>query len=71
MSIKMKSAQDIQRMRESGLLLWQTHQVARGLVRPGATTKEIDGAWRTSFWPIQAWLFSKGVTGKVFFPAGT
>ena len=67
----MKSAQDIQRMRESGLLLWQTHQVARGLVRPGATTKEIDGAVEDFILANQALPLFKGVPGKVPFPAAT
>jgi methionyl aminopeptidase len=31
-------------MRKAGLLVWQVHQVAAGMVRPGVTTAEIDAA---------------------------
>jgi methionyl aminopeptidase len=70
-SINMKSAQDIQRMRESGLLLWQTHQVARNMIQPGVTTKEIDAAVENFILSRHALPLFKGVPGRVPFPAST
>lgn len=58
-------------MRRAGLLVWQAHQVARELVRPGATTAEIDRAIESYFAQHNAVPLFKGVQGKVPFPAVT
>jgi methionyl aminopeptidase len=58
-------------MRRAGLLVWQAHQVARPLVKPGATTAEIDQAIERFFAEHNAVPLFKGVQGKVPFPAVT
>jgi methionyl aminopeptidase len=40
----LKTDKEIALMRQAGLLVWQAHEVARELVRPGITTGEIDAA---------------------------
>ncbi len=58
-------------MRKAGLLVWQAHQVASALVRPGITTGEIDAAVEKFFVEHKAIPLFKGVPGKVPFPAVT
>jgi methionyl aminopeptidase len=40
--IQYRSQREISEMRKAGLLIWQAHQIAADMVRPGATTAEID-----------------------------
>ncbi len=42
--IQLKSEREIRLMRRSGLAVWKAHQIAREMVRPGVTTREIDAA---------------------------
>ncbi|QDT76194.1 type I methionyl aminopeptidase [Lacipirellula limnantheis] len=42
--VNLKSMREIGLMRRAGLAVWQAHQIAREMVRPGATTAEIDHA---------------------------
>lgn len=42
--ITLKSEREIRLMRKSGLAVWKAHQIAREMVKPGATTREIDAA---------------------------
>ena len=58
-------------MREAGLVVWNAHQIAAALVRPGITTAEIDAAIERYFAERQAVPLFKGVPGKVPFPAVT
>ncbi len=58
-------------MRQAGLLVWQAHQIASKLVRPGVTTGEIDAAIERFFDEKSAVPLFKGVPGKVPFPAVT
>jgi methionyl aminopeptidase len=69
--INLRSPREIALMRRSGLLVWQAHQVARELVRPGATTAEIDLAIERFFAEHNAVPLFKGVPGTVPFPAVT
>ncbi|QDV76222.1 Methionine aminopeptidase 1 [Planctomycetes bacterium K2D] len=73
--IQLKSEREIRLMRRSGLAVWKAHQIATEMVRPGATTREIDAA-------IAAYFKSRGGTplflnypnhdeGKPAFPAVT
>ncbi len=48
-SIELKSNREIGLMRKAGLAVWQAHQIAREMVRPGATTAEIDSAVEQHF----------------------
>ena len=47
--IELKSKREIGLMRKSGLAVWQAHQIASKMVRPGATTAEIDRAVEEHF----------------------
>lgn len=58
-------------MRRAGLVVWQAHQIAGRLVRPGVTTGEIDAAIERFFAEKHAVPLFKGVPGKVPFPAVT
>ena len=58
-------------MRRAGILVWQAHQIAGALVRPGGTTGEIDAAIESFFAQHHAIPLFKGVPGKVPFPAVT
>jgi methionyl aminopeptidase len=58
-------------MRKAGLLVWQAHQLAAALVRPGITTAEIDAAVEKFFLEHKAIPLFKGVPGKIPFPAVT
>ena len=40
----LRSSREISQMRKAGLLVWQAHQIAGALVRPGVTTGELDAA---------------------------
>ena len=67
----LRSAREIAQMRKAGLMVWQAHQVAAALVRPGVTTGEIDAAVEKFFVEHNAIPLFKGVPGKVPFPAVT
>lgn len=58
-------------MRKAGLTVWEAHQIAAPLVRPGVTTGEIDAAVERFYDERQAVPLFKGVPGKVPFPAVT
>jgi methionyl aminopeptidase len=58
-------------MRRAGLLVWEAHQVARSMLRPGVATSEIDAAVERYFAEHQAEPLFKGVPGPVPFPAVT
>jgi methionyl aminopeptidase len=67
-----KSPRELGLMRQAGLLVWEAHQIARRLVRPGATTGEIDAAIEAFFQQHNAKPLFKGVKGEVTpFPAVT
>jgi methionyl aminopeptidase len=67
----LRSTREIGLMRKAGLLVWQAHQIAAPLVKPGATTGEIDAAIENFFNQQGAIPLFKGVPGKVPFPAVT
>ena len=67
----LRSSREIAQMRKPGLLVWQAHQIAAALVRPGVTTGEIDAAVDKFFVDHNAIPLFKGVPGKVPFPAST
>lgn len=58
-------------MRKAGLIVWEAHQVAARLVKPGVTTGEIDAAIEAFFVKKNAEPLFKGVPGVVPFPAVT
>jgi len=67
----LRSTREIGLMRKAGLLVWQAHRIAAPLVKPGATTGEIDAAIENFFNQQGAIPLFKGVPGKVPFPAVT
>ncbi|MBS0211142.1 MAG: type I methionyl aminopeptidase [Planctomycetes bacterium] len=69
--ITLRSPREIACMRRAGLVVWEAHQIAARLVRPGATTGEIDAAIERFFAEKHAVPLFKGVPGKVPFPAVT
>lgn len=69
--LTLRSTREIGLMRKAGLLVWEAHQRAAKLVRPGVTTAEIDAAIDGLFAQRGAVPLFKGVPGKVPFPAAT
>jgi len=67
----LKTEEQIALMRRAGLLLWQAHQVAAGMVRPGVATAAIDSAVEAFLIAKSAVPLFKGVLGKMPFPAST
>lgn len=71
MRIEHKSLREIEMMRKAGLLVWEAHQLAAKMLRPGVTTGEIDAAIERFFLENNATPLFKGVPGRVPFPAVT
>jgi methionyl aminopeptidase len=69
--ITLRSHREIVLMRKAGLVVWQAHQLAAGMVKPGVTTGAIDAAIEAFFAERGAVPLFKGVPGKVPFPAVT
>jgi len=69
--MKLKSDKEIQLIRQAGLLLWETHQVAARMIETGVTTREIDQAVDNFIVSHNAEPLFKGVPGTVPFPAAT
>jgi len=67
--LTLKSSREIAAMRKAGLLVWEAHQIAASMVRPGVTTGEIDRAVEAYFAEREATPLFKGVPGKIPFPA--
>ncbi len=73
--MSIKSSEQIKRMRDAGLLLWETHTIAKSLVAAGITTKEIDAEVYAFIKSKNAFPLFKGVPSSVAgippFPAST
>jgi methionyl aminopeptidase len=69
--MNIKTSDQIKRMRESGILLWETHQVASKMIGEGITTKEIDTEVENYILKHNAIPLFKGVPGVVPYPAST
>lgn len=70
--LRMKTEKDIARMREAGLLVWQAHQLAAEMAKPGVSTGEMNEAVEEFLEKNHALPLFKGVpsaTGNVPFPA--
>lgn len=68
---QLRSAREIGLMRRAGLVVWEAHQAAARLVRPGVATAEIDQAIRGVFERHRAIPLFLGYPGKTPFPAAT
>lgn len=66
-----KTPNEIMKMRDAGLILWDVHQSAKRIVADGVTTREIDKAVEERISALGAFPLFKGVPGKVPFPACT
>ncbi|MBN2419150.1 MAG: type I methionyl aminopeptidase [Deltaproteobacteria bacterium] len=64
-----KTEKEILKMREAGLVLWDVHQTAAGLIKAGITTGEIDAAVEKRIAALGAIPLFKGVPGVVPYPA--
>jgi methionyl aminopeptidase len=73
--IHLKSPREISLMRQAGLAVWQAHQIVGKMVRPGATTWEIDRAVEEHFDNLSAVPLFKNYPNsakrKKAFPAVT
>jgi len=70
--VYMKSEQEIAEMRKAGLLVWQAHQLAAEMAKPGVSTAEMNEAVELFIEKNHALPLFKGVpsaTGNVSFPA--
>jgi methionyl aminopeptidase len=70
---ELKTPDEIRQMRAAGLLVWEAHQLAAPMVRPGVTTLEIDRTVEAFLQSRGAVSLFKGVQGQapVPFPAAT
>ena len=67
----LRSPREIRLMRKPGFLVWQAHQIAANLIKPGVTTGEIDAAVEHHFALHNAIPLFKNFPGPVPFPAVT
>lgn len=66
-----KTPEEIKQMRAAGLMLWEAHQEAAGLISPGVSTGELDAAVDSFLASKKATPLFKGVPGRVPYPAAT
>jgi methionyl aminopeptidase len=73
--VNLKSDREIGLMRQAGLCVWQAHQLVRDIVRPGATTGDIDAVISDYFARCGAeplfLNYPNQEAGKAPFPAAT
>lgn len=69
--IVLRSNREIGKMRRAGLIVWEAHQAAAQLIRPGVTTRDIDRAVEEVFTRHGAEPLFKGYPGPTPFPAVT
>ncbi|MGE3313977.1 MAG: type I methionyl aminopeptidase [Planctomycetaceae bacterium] len=69
--ITLKSDREIGLMREAGSIVAEAHRIARSLILPGVTTREIDAAIAALFRERNATPLFLNFPGKVPFPAVT
>lgn len=69
--ITLKSKREIERMRPAGQLVAEAHAIAREMIQPGVTTREIDQEIEKLFESRDAIPLFKGFPGKTPFPAVT
>ncbi|NLE37043.1 MAG: type I methionyl aminopeptidase [Pirellulaceae bacterium] len=67
----LRSPREIALLRKAGLVVWEAHQLAASMVRPGVTTASIDAAVERFFVQRGVEPLFKGVPGPVPFPAVT
>lgn len=65
----LRSPREIAKMRKAGLVVWQAHQAAARLIRPGVTTAALNAAIAEVFARHNATPLFLGYPGKTPFPA--
>ena len=65
----LRSAREIQKMRQAGLLVWEAHEAALACLRPGVTTGILDQAIAKVFEQASAEPLFLGYPGPTPFPA--
>ncbi|MGY8768638.1 MAG: type I methionyl aminopeptidase [Pirellulales bacterium] len=69
--ITLRSSREIRLMQKPGSVVWEAHQAAAKLVKPGVSTMELENAVEAVFKKHDAIPLFKGVPGKIPFPAVT
>ncbi len=73
--LQLRSQREISQMRKAGLLIWQAHQIAGSMIRPGVTSGEIDAEVEEFFRQQEVIPLFKNYpnaqSGKAPFPAVT
>lgn len=67
----LRSPREIRLMRKAGLVVWEAHQAAAKVIRPGVTTAEIDAQIEEVFRQHNAVSLFRGVPGAYPFPSVT
>lgn len=67
----LKTREQMELMRQAGLIVWEAHQAAARRIEPGVTTAEIDRVVEQVIVGHNAIPLFKGVPGVVPFPAAT
>ena len=67
----LRSPREIRLLRKAGLVVWEAHEAARQVIRPGVTTAQIDAEIEAVFKKHNALPLFKGVPGIIPFPAVT
>lgn len=66
---ELRSRREIKKMRTAGLVVWQAHQAAAQLLKPGVTTAEINRAYRDTFAQYDAEPLFLGYGAREDIPA--
>ena len=67
----LRSPREIRKMRKAGLLVWQAHQAAARILKPGVTTAELNEAFKQTFAEQGATPLFLNYGGPPAFPAET
>lgn len=68
---ELRSPREIRKMRAAGLLVWQSHQAAARILKPGVTTAELNEAYKSTFAERGATPLFLNYGGPPPFPAET
>ncbi len=66
---ELRSPREIRKMRSAGLIVWQAHQAAARLLKPGITTEAINQAYRDTFAEYDAESLFLGYGARPGIPA--
>lgn len=66
---ELRSPREIRKMRAAGLIVWQAHQAAARILRPGVTTHEINQAYKETFEQYDAQPLFLGYGARPGVPA--